>query len=41
MLNCAVVYCYDNKIRNKNKTFSLSKDTATAKIWIAKLNREG
>ena len=41
MVNCAAVYCCNNKRKNKDKTFfSLPKDTAVAKVWIAKLNRE-
>ena len=41
MVNFAAVYCHNNKRKNKDKTFfSLPKDTAVAKVWIAKLNRE-
>ena len=41
MVNCAAVFCHNNKRKNKDKTFcSLPKDTAVAKVWIAKLNRE-
>ena len=41
MVNCSAVYCYNNKRKNKDKTFfSLPKVTAVAKVWIAKLNRE-
>ena len=41
MVNCAKVFCHNNKRKNKDKTFfSLPKDTAVAKVWIAKLNRE-
>ena len=41
MVNCAAVYCHNNKREIKDKTFfSLPKDTAVAKVWIAKLNRE-
>ena len=40
MVNCAAVYCHNNKRKNKDKTFfSLPKDTTVAKVWIAKLNR--
>ena len=39
MVNCAAVFCHNNK--RKNKTFfSLPKNTAVAKVWIVKLNRE-
>ena len=31
MVNCAAVYCHNNKRKNKDKTFfSLSKDTASS-----------
>ena len=41
MVNCVEVYCHNNKRKIKDKTFfSLPKDTAVAKVWIAKLNRE-
>ena len=41
MVNCAAFYCHNNKREIKDKTFfSLPKDTAVAKVWIAKLNRE-
>ena len=41
MVNCSAVYCHNNKRKNKDKTFfSLPKDTAVAKVWIAKLDRE-
>ena len=45
MVNCAAVYCHNNKRKNKDKFFfSLLKDTAVAKncqtLPIAKLNRE-
>ena len=41
MVNCVAVCCHNNKRKNKDQTFfSLSKDTAVAKVWIAKLNRE-
>ena len=41
MVNCAAVYCHNNKRKSKDKTFfSLPKDTAVAKFWIAKLNRD-
>ena len=37
MVNCAAVYCHNNKRKNKDKTFlSLPKDTAVAKVWIVK-----
>ena len=40
-MNSAAVYCHNNKRKNKDKTFfSLSKETAVAKFWIAKLYRE-
>ena len=38
--NCSAVYCHSNKKKNKDKTFfTLPRDAALAKIWIAKLNR--
>ena len=41
MVNCVAVCCHNNKRKNKDQTFfSLSKDTAVAKVWIAKLNRK-
>ena len=41
MVNCAVFFCHNNKIKNKDKTFfSLPKDVAVDKVWIDKLNRE-
>ena len=40
-MHCAAVYYHNNKRKNKDKTFfSLSKDTAVAKVSIAKLSRE-
>ena len=41
MANCSAVYCHNNEKKNKDKTFfTLSRDAALAKIWIAKLNHE-
>ena len=41
MANRSAVYCHNNKKKNKDKTFfTLSRDAALAKVWIAKLNRE-
>ena len=41
MVNCAAVFCHNNKRKNKDKNFfSLHKDTAVAKVLIVKLNRE-
>ena len=41
MLNCAAVYCNNNKRKNQDKTFFfLPKNTAAAKVWIAKLNQD-
>ena len=38
--DCSAVYCHSNKKKNKDKTFfTLPRDAALAKIWIAKLNR--
>ena len=41
MANCSAVYYHNNKKKNKDKTFfTLPRDAALAKIWIAKLNYE-
>ena len=41
MANCSAVYCHNNEKKNKDKTFfTLPRDAALAKIWIAKLNHE-
>ena len=40
-MNCAAFFFHNNQRKNKGKTFFfLLKDTAVAKVWIAKLNRE-
>ena len=41
MVNYAADFWHNSKRKNKSKTFfPLPKDTAVAKVWIAKINRE-
>ena len=41
MVNFSVIYCHNNKRKNKDKTFSSSlKYVSVARVLIAKLNRE-